>query len=108
MKTLQDKTHWQKMLRNEVLQTADFRDAFNLAQTSLADKLQKYLCLNDTIFIGRYPVLQYPGKILSFNPVKLPYIEGVLTGIKGQYLIFDAEKVINIRKFEGYEVVITS
>ncbi len=103
-----DRTHWQKMLRNEVLQSADFQDAFNLAQTSITGELRKHLCLNDTIFTGRYPVLQYPGKIVSFNPDKSPYIAGVLTGIKGQYLMFDAAKVINIRKFEGYEVVITS
>ena len=72
---------------------------------TLTDKLRKYLCLNDTIFKGRFPVLEYPGKILSFNPEKSRYIEGVLTG---QCLMFDAEKLINTRKFEGYEVVITS
>lgn len=95
------------MLRNDVMQSADFEEAFNLAQTSLPEKFRKYLCLNNTIFIGRFPVLQYPSKIVSFNPKNSPCIEGVLTGIKGQYLMFDAEKVLNIRKYEGYEVVIT-
>ncbi|MBU0946699.1 MAG: DUF2797 domain-containing protein [Proteobacteria bacterium] len=103
-----DRTHWQKMLRNEVLLAADFQEAYSLAQTSLTVELRKYLCSNYSVFTGRFPVLQYPSKIISFNPEKSPYIEGVLTGIKGQYLMFDAEKVINIRKFEGYEVVITS
>ena len=103
-----DRTHWQKMLRNDVLQVASFQDAFNLARKSLSDKLQQYLSFNDnTIFTARFPVLQYPSKIVSFNPEKSPSIEGVLTGIKGQYLMFDAKKVINVRKFEGYEVVIT-
>ena len=102
-----DRTHWQKMLRNEVLPAADFQEAYNRAQTSLTVELRKYLCSNDSVFTSRFPVLQYPSKIISFNPEKSPYIEGVLTGIKGQYLMFDAEKVINIRKFEGYEVVIT-
>jgi hypothetical protein len=102
-----DRTHWQKMLRNDVLQIANFQDAFKLVQKSLSSKLQKYLHLNNTIFTARYPVLQYPSKISSFNHENSPYIEGVLTGIKGQYLMFDAKKVINIRKYEGYEVVIT-
>lgn len=102
-----DKTHWQKMLRNDVLQESDFVNSFTMAQTALTGKYQKYLCLSDTVFTGRYPVLHYPGKIASFNPEKSPCIEGVLTGIKGQYLMFDAKQVINIRKYAGYEVVIT-
>lgn len=103
-----DRTQWQKMLRNEVLQIVDFQDAINLVQKNLADKFQKYLSLNNnTIFTGRYPVLQYPGKIVSFNPEKSSSIEGILTGIKGQYLMFDAKKVMNVRKFAGYEVTIT-
>lgn len=103
-----DRTHWQKMLRNDVLQIASFQDAFNLVRKSLSSELQQYLSFNDnTIFLARFPVLQYPSKIVSFNPEKSPSIEGVLTGIKGQYLMFDAKKVMNVRKFEGYEVVIT-
>lgn len=107
-KQFTDRTHWQKMLRNDVLQLADFQDAFNLVQKSLSGELQEYLAFDDKdIFIGRFPVLQYPSKIVSFNPEKTPCIEGVLTGIKAQYLMFDAKKVMNVRKFEGYEVVIT-
>ena len=102
-----DKTHWQKMLRNEVLQTANFQEPFSIAQASLPDSLQQYLSLDTSTFTGRYPVLKYPEKIISFNQDKSPYIKGILTGIKGQYLMFDALKVVNIRKYEGYEVIIT-
>ena len=94
------------MLRNEVLQSANFRDAFNLAQTNLSNELRQYLNLSSSIFTSHYPVMEYPSKIVSFNPEKTPVIEGTLTGIKGQYLMFDAKNVINIRKFEGYEVAI--
>ena len=94
------------MLRNEVLKTANFQEAFNLAQTSLSEELRKYLYLDNTIFTGRFPVSEYPHKIASFNLDKSTLIEGILTGIKGQYLMFDAKKVINIRKYEGYEVII--
>lgn len=51
----------------------------------------------------RYPVLEYPTKVSSFNLDKNPTIEARLMGIKGQYLIFDSG-VINIRKYGGYEV----
>ena len=34
-------------------------------------------------------------------------ISGILTGIKGQYLIFDHQNVLNIRKFGGYSIAFT-
>lgn len=57
---------------------------------------------NEVIEI-QYPVLEYPTKIKSFNLDKQPFFEGVLMGIKGQYLILDTG-VINIRKFAGYHI----
>ncbi|WP_084596166.1 DUF2797 domain-containing protein [Pseudomonas massiliensis] len=53
----------------------------------------------------RYPVQAYPGKITSFNLDKAPVAEGTLTGIKGQYLIFDTG-VINIRKYTAYQLAV--
>jgi hypothetical protein len=50
-----------------------------------------------------YPVQVWPEKIKTHNLDKTPEVEGVLEGIKGQYLILDTG-VINIRKFTGYEV----
>jgi hypothetical protein len=51
----------------------------------------------------QYPVAQYPEKVKSHNLDKTPSIEGVLLGIKGQYLILD-NGVINIRKYSGYKL----
>ncbi|WP_422475827.1 DUF2797 domain-containing protein [Endozoicomonas sp. ALB032] len=50
-----------------------------------------------------YPVEQYPVKVTSMSFDKKPLIEGVLLGIKGQYLILDTG-VINIRKHTSYQV----
>ncbi|MGB2260412.1 MAG: DUF2797 domain-containing protein, partial [Porticoccaceae bacterium] len=50
-----------------------------------------------------FPVTVWPEKVKSFNLDKQPEIEGVLQGIKGQYLIFDSG-VINIRKYTAYNV----
>jgi uncharacterized protein DUF2797 len=54
----------------------------------------------------RYPVLEHPTKVKSFNLDKTPDIEGTLLGIKGQYLIFDTG-VINMRKYAGYHISVT-
>ncbi len=99
-----DKTHWQKMLRNDVLKEVNFQESFNTALNSIPDELKDYLYLDSSLFNGSYPVLEYPRKVVSFNQEKAPSINGVLNGIKGQYLIFDGGKVINIRKYQGYEV----
>jgi len=50
-----------------------------------------------------YPVIEYPTKIVSLNFDKTPNIEGIVKGIKGQYLILDIG-VLNIRKFSSYEL----
>ena len=55
----------------------------------------------------RYPVSVYPETIKSFNFDKDPVAGGTLTGIKGQYLMFDTG-VINVRKFTGYEIEATT
>lgn len=53
----------------------------------------------------RYPIEQYPARIVSLDLDKTPVIEGTLQGIKGQYLIFDTG-VINIRKYTAYQVAV--
>jgi hypothetical protein len=53
-----------------------------------------------------YPVLQYPNKVNSLSLDKTPQFQGKLTGIKGQYLLFDDGTVFNIRGSEGYVVTI--
>jgi len=44
-----------------------------------------------------------PEKITSHNLDKIPEFEDRLTGIKGQYLIFET-RVINMRKYSGYHI----
>ena len=50
-----------------------------------------------------YPVLKFPEKVKSHNLDKTPIVEGVLQGIKGQYLLLDSG-VLNMRKFIGYQI----
>lgn len=54
----------------------------------------------------QYPVNQYPEKVNALNLDKTPRVTGRLLGIKGQYLILDSG-VLNIRKFGGYDIVLS-
>ena len=107
-----DKTNWRAMLKGQVdpLDLAAERDRLlELCRPEL-EALQQRFGLQavtpvtdaDSVELN-YPVLNYPSKVASLNFDKNPVVEGVLQGIKGQYLILDSG-VINIRKFGAYRV----
>ena len=110
---LNDRTNWRKMLKHE-LEAVDLVAVFNevwsqvegMLQDDLRDDVELLVPQSSTTGID-YPALQYPQKITSFNLDKNPEVEGLLEAIKGQYLLFDTG-VINIRKFSGYLVRIST
>ena len=55
-----------------------------------------------------YPAERYPQKITSFNLDKNPLVEGVLEAIKGKAALPFDTGVINIRKYSGYLVSVTT
>jgi len=100
-----DRTHWMRMLKEETPEgdldemaerVLDELEEMGVAELPEAERVRRDF---------RYPVLVYPAKVKSFNLDKAPAAGGVLQGIKGQYLIFDAG-VINVRKFTGYRVAL--
>ena len=107
-----DKTHWQRMLKGvpEPLDLPAARDELLAQCAAEIDALREQFG-DDAISVLTdvpvqaidYPVRQYPTKVTSLNFDKTPVVEGVLQGIKGQYLILDSG-VINIRKFTSYRV----
>lgn len=98
-----DKTNWRKMLTNEVLDLnlAEIRDSL---KGYIPEEAQDYFIASNTETNILYPVLQYPIKIKTLNLEKTPQYEGVLKGIKGQYLLFEDNTVFNVRSSEGYVV----
>lgn len=111
-KHVADKTNWRKMLSGpaESADLAVIRDElFAKTHEEVAAIHRDFnpddllLILDEQVYHFDYPVLQYPNKIKSFNFDKTPEITAMLTGIKGQYLIF-GDTVLNIRKFSGYEI----
>lgn len=99
-----DKTNWRSMLKNEQATDVDILDQKQQASGLLPLELQRYLYADNKVLELNYPVMQYPAKPQSFTFDKESCIEGVLEGIKGQYLLFDKDRVINIRRHSGYLV----
>ena len=107
-----DKTNWRVMLKGDI-EAKDLlaeRDRlFELCYDEIEEVQQEYglqaiqHLYNSEVVDIHYPVIKYPIKVASFNLDKNPIVEGVLEGIKGQYLLLDSG-VINIRKFSSYLV----
>lgn len=110
---LADKTNWRAMLKGDAVKIdlhAKAHSAIPHIEQRLAQIRERFGddAVRDTaadLVEIHYPVIEYPVKIISHNFDKNPVVEGVLTGIKGQYLLFDTG-VINIRKFTSYEVTV--
>lgn len=98
-----DKTNWQRMLKNEVLE-ADLIQMKAEAKELLPTELQKYVTDSGDIWNLEFPSLDTPQKVKSIRLEKQAELEGILTGIKGQYLIFDNQNVLNVRNHAGYFV----
>ncbi|PIQ99923.1 MAG: hypothetical protein COV66_10010 [Nitrospinae bacterium CG11_big_fil_rev_8_21_14_0_20_45_15] len=101
-KTMSDKTDWRKMLKGEA-EAIDLKTARDKALLEIPEGLQQYVLKNEEIKTLRYPIESVPPKITSHNLDKIPEFTARLTGIKGQYLIFE-DRVINLRKYTGYHV----
>lgn len=100
---ISDKTNWRKMLKNEIedVNLAQERDA--LKQYIPEEAQQYYIDTNEETHI-HFPVERYPEKLKTLNLDKTLAYEGVLKGIKGQYLLFEDDTVFNVRSWEGYVV----
>ena len=99
-----DKTNWQRMLKNQVDESIDLVEEKWSLHDQLPQDLTEYFCEDDEVIEINYPVDSYPTKVSSCSFDKTAVIEGQLSGIKGQYLIFSDGRVLNIRKHTGYEI----
>ncbi len=98
-----DKTNWRTMLKNEIADE-DLIEWRNKLKQYIPDEAKKYFMESNTETHMDFPVLQYPKKLKSLNIAKHLNYEGVLKGIKGQYLIFEDNTVFNVRSNEGFVV----
>lgn len=98
-----DKTNWRRMLTND-LKEIDLTEIRNSLRQYIPEEVQEYFLENSKEHDIKFPVLTYPPKCKTLNLRKSPFYEGVLKGIKGQYLIFEDGMVLNVRKHEGFVV----
>lgn len=108
-----DRTDWRRMLRGEP-RSRDLpaeRDALMAACADELAALKAELGEGAVASVTahpatlRYPVRRYPDRVRARSLDGESRVEGVLEGIKGQYLLFDCG-VLNIRRFSGYQVAL--
>ena len=103
---ISDKTNWRAMLKNEIPNNADLLEKKYELIELIPDDLQEFVSEDDEILEINYPVLQYPLKVKSMKLDKVALIEKKLVGIKGQYLIFEDDFVINLRSHTAYKITL--
>ena len=95
-----DKTNWREMLKGRTAET-DLTVVRHKLISHLPQQVQPYVLNNKTTLNLKFPVKKYPENPKSLNLIKTPEFEGVLMGVRGQYLIFEDDTVFNIRSNEG-------
>lgn len=108
-----DRTDWRRMLRGEP-RSRDLpaeRDALMAACGDELAALEAELGEGALASVTahpvtlRYPVRRYPDRVRARSLEGESPVEGVLEGVKGQYLLLDCG-VLNIRRFSGYQVAL--
>jgi hypothetical protein len=102
-----DRTNWRKMLKNEVDESIDLEETKWELEEMLPDDMSQYITEDDEMISINYPVDEYPSKVKSLSFDKTPTIQGELKGIKGQYLLLDNNRVLNMRKHTSYVIHIS-
>jgi hypothetical protein len=105
-KHIADKTNWRNMLKNEFTNSMGILEMKKKLVSLIPDDLKQFISDKNEVTKINFPVIQYPQKLTSLNLDKVPVIEKKLMGIKGQYLIFDDNTVINLRSHTAYKVTL--
>ena len=104
-KYISDRTQWRRMILGQY-DELDLIDKKNDLHEYLPNNLEKYYLNDENIVELKYPIINNLEKIKSFNIEKFKTINKKLIGIKGQYLMFDDNHVLNVRKYTGYNFTI--
>jgi hypothetical protein len=99
-----DKTNWRKMLKNDI-DDESLKEIKASLLEYLPEEVKQFIQHEEEIHL-EFPVEKYPTKPTSLNLEKNPVYTGKLVGIKGQYLIFEDNRVFNVRNNEGFVVEI--
>jgi hypothetical protein len=103
-----DRTNWQRMLKDERPEGVDLLAERDRLLTELPKELAAYAVSDSAPVAMHYPLEIAPEKVKSVNLDKQPILTGSLSGIRGQYLVFDEGIVINIRRYSGYVIQLSA
>ncbi len=103
-----DRTNYRKMLTDVRVDMDDLLDWREVCFDHLGERYEPFFLDESKEEVFDYPVILYPEKIKSVTLDKQATISGMLSGIKGQYLIFDNGSVFNVRRHSGYRVRIST
>jgi len=101
---MRDKTNWRNMLTNMIPSDINLVEEKGIVEELLPFDFQEYISDDDEVLEIIYPIDHFPQKVRSINFDKTSLFSGTITGIKGQYLLFEDNSVLNIRKHGGYLV----
>ncbi len=100
---LPDKTNYKKMLQDDFESDLDLIDFRNKIKEYFPADFSRFYSDEGEIYKLDFPY-EAPEKINVFTLDKNPEFEGILKGIKGQYLYFEGGNFMNIRGHEGYVI----
>ena len=92
------------MLKNEIDESIDLEEEKWQLEEQMPADITDFFTEDDEVVELHYPVIEYPTKVKSIKLDREPDFKAVLKGIKGQYLIFDEGRVMNVRSHTGYYV----
>ncbi len=101
-----DRTNWRAMLKQVAPDVDSLIAARTLAFSSLSAAFAGHQLHAEAPLVLEYPVLAYPPKVASISLDKTPEITGRLMGVKGQYLIWEDGRVLNVRNHSGVHVMV--
>lgn len=95
-----DKTNYRKMLLNQTPEI-NLIEQKELFKQFIPEEQSEFFLPDNRLYIFDYPVENYPQKIKNLKLTRNQEFEGVLSGIRGQYWIFEDGTVWNVRGHEG-------
>ncbi len=97
-----DRSAWQALLKGDPDFSINLAAEKQKAKSVLDAQLAPYFFEDNQIYSFSYPILKRPEKVKSMSLAKTPEVSKTLTGILGQYLLFDDDSVMNVRSHTGF------
>ena len=101
---ISDRTAWQRMLKNDIDESIDLMRLKNDLIDVIDDEYKEFILEDESVVEFAYPHIGFPEKVKSLDLLKVNNIKARLIAIKGQYLLFDDNTVLNIRKHAGFTI----